>query len=215
MSMTRAHISISLDGYAAGPDQGVEQPLGVGGERLHEWMVPLAVWHAQHGRVGGDVDASTPVVAEIQTGVGAVVMGRNMFGGGPGPWDGGAPWTGWWGEEPPFRAPVFVMTHHPREPLEMAGGTTFHFVTGGPAAAVERARRAAGDQDVLVAGGAASMRACLLAGLVHRLDLALVPVLLGSGERLFDGGGVAGLGLEQERVVAAPGVTHLRYRVLS
>ncbi|RKS07359.1 dihydrofolate reductase [Nocardiopsis sp. Huas11] len=212
MSMTRAHISISLDGYAAGPDQNAEQPLGAGGESLHAWVVELAAWRALHGMEGGEVNASTPVVTEVQSEVGAVVMGRNMFGGGPGAWDEEAPWTGWWGEEPPFHAPVFVVTHYPREPLEMAGGTTFHFVTEGPAAAVERARRAAGDQDVLVAGGAATIRSCLAAGLVHRLDLALVPVLLGSGARLLDG--FTGPGFEQERVVSAPGVTHLRYRVL-
>ncbi|KOX16425.1 dihydrofolate reductase family protein [Nocardiopsis sp. NRRL B-16309] len=213
MSMTRAHISVSLDGYAAGPDQSAERPLGAGGERLHDWVVELAAWRERHGMEGGEVNASTPVVTEVQSDVGAVVMGRNMFGGGPGPWDEEAPWRGWWGEEPPFRAPVFVVTHHPREPLEMAGGTTFHFVTEGPAAAVERARRAAGDLDVLVAGGAATMRNCLVAGLVHRLDLALVPLLLGSGTRLFDG--VTGPAFEQERVVSAPGVTHLRYRVRS
>ncbi|WP_028646669.1 dihydrofolate reductase family protein [Nocardiopsis sp. CNT312] len=211
MGVTRTHLSISLDGYAAGPGQDVDHPVGVGGKALHEWAFALAEWRGKHGLSGGEENASTAVLREVEGNVGAVVMGRNMFGGGPGPWDEERPWTGWWGEEPPFHAPVFVLTHHPREPVDMKGGTTFHFVTEGSEAAVGYARAVADGRDVLVAGGAATVRACLGAGLLDRLDLHLVPVLLGAGERLFDG--VDSAALEQERAVEAPGVTHLRYRV--
>ncbi|WP_262391687.1 dihydrofolate reductase family protein [Nocardiopsis sp. CNR-923] len=184
----------------------------MGGDRLHTWVFGLRAWRTRHGMAGGEVNASSAVVEQVQGNVGAVVMGRGMFGGGPGPWNEEAPWTGWWGEDPPFHAPVFVVTHHRREPLPMAGGTTFHFVTEGAAAAVEQARRIAGDRDVLVAGGAATVRDCLNAGLLDQLDLHLVPVLLRAGERLFDG--VDDVRLEQVRAVEAPGVTHLTYRVL-
>jgi dihydrofolate reductase len=211
MSRLRFRISISLDGYVAGPDQSVENPLGIGGMRLHEWVFPLAAWRAPHGLEGGEVNASTPVVEEWVAGVGATIMGRNMFGGGPGPWDSLRPWNGWWGTHPPFHHPVFVLTHHPRAPLEAEGGTTFHFVTEGIEAALDRARRAAGDEDVALGGGAHAARQYLAAGLVDEMDLSLVPVLLGDGERLFEGVGDDLHGLEPVRAIPAPGVTHLRF----
>jgi dihydrofolate reductase len=212
VSRLRLSISISLDGYAAGPNQSEEEPLGVGGESLHDWVVPLAAFNRAHGREEkGEVNASTPVFEEWIENVGATIMGRNMFG--PpagGPW-GEDPWRGWWGEEPPFHVPVFVITHHAREPLEMRGGTTFHFVTDGIESALERARESAGGKDVSLAGGADVARQYLAASLLDQIDLAVVPLLLGGGERLFEG--VGGLELEQLRAVEAPGVTHLRYRV--
>jgi dihydrofolate reductase len=211
MSKLRFEISISLDGYVAGPNQSEENPLGEGGEQLHEWVVGLAAWRESHGREGGETNASTPLVEESQSGVGAVVMGRNMFGGGPGPW-GEDPWQGWWGDEPPFRTPVFVLTHHEREPLSL-GETTFTFVTAGIESALEQANEAAGELDVHLGGGAETARQCLAAGLVDQMQLNVVPVLLGGGERLFEGGAGAGLGLEQVLAVEAPGVAHLRYRV--
>ena len=143
MGKVKAIITMSLDGYVAGPDQSEENPLGVGGEELHEWVFPLKVWRESHGDEGGEVTASSPVVEGWSENVGAIIMGRNMFGGGPGPW-GEDPWTGWWGDNPPYHVPVFVLTHHEREPLEMEGDTTFHFVTEGFGSALDRARAAAG-----------------------------------------------------------------------
>jgi dihydrofolate reductase len=203
---------MSLDGFVAGPEQSVENPLGVGGMRLHEWAFALAAWREQHGLEGGEVNASTAVVEESLADVGAVVMGRGMFGGGAGPW-GEEPWNGWWGDDPPFHVPVFVLTHHPREPLPLRGGTTFTFVTAGIEAALEQARAVADGKDVVIGGGASTVRQYLAAGLVDEANVSLVPVLLGGGERLFDGLGDAGLELELVRAVDAPRVTHLGYRV--
>ena len=211
MSRLRFRISTSLDGYVAGPGQSVKNPLGRGGMRLHEWVLPLRVWRAMHGLPGGEVDESTPVVEESLAGIGATVMGRNMFGGHPGPWDAEKPWNGWWGDSPPFHHPVFVLTHHPRAPLDLEGGTTFTFVTGGVEAALEQARRAAGGKDVSLAGGANTARQYLVAGLVDEMELSLVPTLLGGGERLFDGTGDDLHGLALVRTVAAPKVTHLKF----
>jgi dihydrofolate reductase len=207
----RFHIAISLDGYVAGPDQTEEQPLGVGGERLHDWIVELEAWRREHGMEGGEKNASTPVVDEMQVNVGATIMGRNMFGPVRGPWD-GTDWTGWWGEDPPFHTPVFVLTHHAREPVEMKGGTTFVFVNDGIGSALRQANEAAGGRDVRIGGGASTIRQYLSAGLVDEFELHLVPLLLGGGERLFDG--VGDLRLEQLRAIEAPGVTHLKYRVV-
>jgi dihydrofolate reductase len=203
-------ISMSADGYVAGPNQSEQNPLGEGGEQLHEWVVKLAAWRESHGRDGGEVNASSEIVGEAMENVGAVVMGRNMFGGGPGPWDDS--WRGWWGEDPPFHMPTFVLTHHEREPLEMEGGTTFHFVTDGIESALARAREAAGGKDVRLGGGASAAQQYLAAGLVDELQLNVVPLLLGAGERLFENVG-ADLNLEQTRVVHTPEVTHIRYRV--
>jgi dihydrofolate reductase len=202
---------MSLDGFVAGPHQSVENPLGVGGMRLHEWVFPLAVWRGPQGLPGGEANESTAVVEEALANIGATVMGRNMFGGHPGPWVTGRPWNGWWGEDPPFHHPVFVLTHHAREPLALRGGTTFTFVTGGIEAALAAARRAAGGKDVTLAGGASAARQYLVAGLVDEMLISLVPTLLGSGERLFDGAGDDLHGLELVRTVATPQVTHLMF----
>jgi dihydrofolate reductase len=211
MSRVRVDISVSADGCVAGPNQSLEHPLGEGGESLHDWIVGLRAWRERHGLEGGEVNTSTPVVEEALAGVGAEIMGRGKFGGGPGPW-GDDPWQGWWGDDPPFHMPVFVLTHHEREPLTLAD-TTFTFVTGGIEAALEQARAAAAGQDVLLGGGGSMINQYLAAGLVDELELHVVPLLLGGGARLFEGVGPS-LRLEQVRAVEAPGVTHLKYRVL-
>ena len=211
MSRLRLKISMSLDGFVAGPRQSVDNPLGIGGMRLHEWVFPLAVWRAMQGLQGGEVNESTRVVEESLVNIGATVMGRNMFGGHPGSWDAKKPWKGWWGDDPPFHHPVLVLTHHAREPLRLEGGTTFTFVTGGIEAALEQARRAAGGQDVSLAGGASAAQQYLAAGFVDEMEISLVPTLLGSGERLFEGVGDDLHGLELVRTVAAPSVTHLKF----
>ncbi len=211
MSRVRAHISVSADGYVAGPNQSEENPLGEAGERLHDWVVALRAWRAPHGLEGGEVNASNAVVEEAQAKIGAEIMGRGKFGGGPGPW-GEDPWRGWWGEDPPFHMPVFVLTHHQREPLTLSD-TTFTFVTGGIEAALEQARAAAGEKDVLIGGGADVINQYLAARHVDELELHVVPLLLGGGARLFEGIG-PDLELEQIRVVEAPGVAHLKYRVV-
>lgn len=205
-------IAMSLDGYVAGPNQSREEPLGEGGESLHEWALQLDVWRRSHGREGGETNPSSAVMEESLAGAGAHVMGRKMFGGGPGPWDLEDPWNGWWGEEPPFHKPVFVLTHHPRQPLTL-GETTFAFVTDGIESALAQAREAAGEKDVQISGGADVCNQCLAAGLVDEVQVNLAPILLGAGERLFAGVG-PDLKLEQLRAVDAPGVTHLFYRVL-
>jgi dihydrofolate reductase len=213
MSKLRSDISISLDGFVAGPNQSQENPLGEGGERLHEWVVPLAAWREAHGREGGEENASSRVLDEARENVGASVMGRNMFGPpGGGDWGDGE-WKGWWGDDPPYHHPVFVLTHHPREPLAMDGGTTFHFVTDGIESALEQARAAAGGKDVMLWGGGQTIQQYLAAGLLDELELHVAPVLLGGGARIFDNLGDAEVQLEQVRAIEAPGVSHLRYRV--
>jgi dihydrofolate reductase len=213
MSKLRCQISVSADGFVAGPNQSMDKPLGEGGERLHDWVVSLAAWREAHGMEGGEVNASTRVVEETLENVGAAVMGRNMFGPpGGGDW-GNEPWNGWWGDDPPYHYDVFVVTHHPREPLEMKGGTTFHFVTEGIEHALDRARDSAGGKDVGLWGGAQVINEYLAAGLLDELELHVVPVLLGGGARLFDDLGGAEITLEQVRVVEAPAVAHLTYRV--
>jgi dihydrofolate reductase len=212
MAKLRFNISMSLDGYVAGPNQSEDHPLGEDGERLHEWVVKLEAWRKSHGREGGEVNESTPVMEESQRNIGAWVMGRNMFGGGPGPW-GDDPWDGWWGDDPPYHCPVFVLTHHAREPLEMKGGTTFHFATDGIEPALERAKEAAGGEDVMLGGGAEVAQQYLATGLIDEMNLNVVPILLGAGARLFDNLEGTDLKLERIRVVDAPDVTHLTYRV--
>ena len=212
MSKVRVHISTSLDGYVAGPNQSMEEPLGEGGEQLHEWLVALKAWREASGMEGGEENASSTVLRDAFANVGAEIMGRGKFG--PpsrGPW-GDDPWQGWWGDEPPFHKPVFVLTHHEREPLTLSD-TTFTFVTDGIQSALERAREAAGDKDVFVGGGAATINQYLAAGHVDELELSVVPILLGGGARLFAGVG-AHLKLEKLRAVEAPGITHLKYRVV-
>jgi dihydrofolate reductase len=212
MSKVRVHISTSLDGYVAGPNQSEENPLGEGGEGLHDWLVELRSWREHSGMTGGVENASDAVFDEVIANVGAEIMGRGKFG--PparGPW-GDDPWQGWWGEDPPFHKPVFVLTHHDREPLTLSD-TTFTFITDGIESALERAREAAGDNDVFIGGGADTINEYLGAGLVDELELHVVPILLGGGERLFAGVG-PDLKLEKLRTVEAPGVTHLKYRVV-
>lgn len=212
MSKLRCHIAISLDGFVAGPNQSEENPLGEGGERLHGWMVSLAAWRQSHGRQGGELNESTSIMDETRENVGAGVMGRNMFGpAGGGNWRDGQ-WKGWWGDNPPYHNDVFILTHYPRQPVEMEGGTTFHFVTDGIERALERAKDSAEGQDVRLWGGALVIQQYLAAGLLDELELHVVPVLLGDGARLFDNLGGAGIELEQVRAVEAPGVTHLKYR---
>jgi dihydrofolate reductase len=211
MSRVTAEITISLDGFAAGPNQTEEQPLGEGGERLHEWVLPTESWRRQHGKEGGEKGPDDDAAAEFGKGVGAYIMGRNMFGPpGGGEWD--ESWRGWWGEDPPYHVPVFVLTHHAREPLPMEGGTTFHFVTDGIESALEQARAAAGDQDVKIIGGANVIQQYLAAGLLDELRLHIAPVVLGGGERLLEN--VGDPTLEPIDVVASPAATHVKYRVV-
>ena len=202
---------MSLDGFVAGPNQSVDNPLGVGGMRLHEWVFPLAFWQRMHGLSGGEANESNRVVEESFANIGATIMGRNMFGGHPGGWRADKPWNGWWGENPPYHHPVFVLTHHAREPLALEGGTTFYFVTDGMESALQQARRAAGTRDVSLAGGAKAAQQYLAAGLVDEMEIHLVPIILGEGERLFAGLGDDLHGLTLARTVAAPDVTHLKF----
>jgi dihydrofolate reductase len=214
MSKLRCHISVSAAWFTAGPNQSEENPLGEGGERLHDWIVPLAAWREAHEREGGEVNPSSRVVEESRENIGAGLMGRNMFG--PpagGDWD--EQWTGWWGETPPYHNDVFIVTHHARQPVEMQGGTTYHFVTDGIESALEQAKAAAGGQDVMLWGGAQIINQYLTAGLLDELELHIVPVLLGGGARLFEDLDGADITLEQVRAIEAPGVTHLKYKVAS
>jgi dihydrofolate reductase len=197
--MVFADISMSVDGYVAGPNDGPANGLGDGGERLHDWMFATSGWRELHGIEGGTADQDSEIAAEMFANTGAIVMGRRMFTTGEGPW----------GDEPPFRMPVFVVTHTPREPVSKRGGTTFTFITGGVRAAVSAAREAAGERDVLVAGGGSAISQCIGEGLVDELRIHMVPVLLGGGVRLF-GGGVSGE-LATDRVVATPAATHMRF----
>jgi dihydrofolate reductase len=210
MAKLRFPISVSLDGYVAGPNPSEQDPLGEGGMQLHEWAFELEAWRAPHGREGGTVNESTQVIEGSLQNLGATIMGRGMFGGGPGPW-GEDPWNGWWGDQPPFEGSVFVLTHHEREPLALKG-TTFHFVTHGVESALAQAFEAAGGKDVALGGGAEVARQYLAAGLIDELRLSVVPVLLGGGTRLFEDGAGAGASFEQVQAVQAPGVTHLIYR---
>ncbi len=202
---------MSLDGYVAGPLQSVDSPLGEGGMRLHDWVFQLRAFRAEHGMEGGIENESSVTVREALENVGATIMGRNMFGGHPGDWSKENPWDGWWGANPPYHHPVFVLTTHARDPLVMEGGTTFHFVTDGIESALAQARRAAGEKDIQLAGGANAAQQYLRAGLVDQIDMSLVPVLLGAGERLFDTVGDDLFGLKLVRTIATPEVVHLRF----
>jgi dihydrofolate reductase len=211
MGILRFHISMSLDGYVAGPRQTLDDPLGEGGERLHEWFVRLKFFKEMQGLPeGGDTGLDDDVAREAFQNIGATVMGRNMFGGGRGPWPEPA-WNGWWGDDPPYHTDVFVLTHHARDPLKMLGGTTFYFVTDGIESALRQAKESAGDRDVMLAGGAAVAQQYLAAGLVDEMELHVAPILLGAGERLLDN--VGDLKLEPLRVLEGTGVAHLKYRV--
>jgi dihydrofolate reductase len=213
VSKVRVHISASIDGYVAGPNQTQEHPLGEGGEGLHDWVVALKAWRQAAGMEGGEENASSPIVLEEYANVGAEIMGRGKFGPATrGSW-GDDPWQGWWGDDPPFRKPVFVLTHHEREPLTLTD-TTFTFVTDGIQSALAQAKEAAGEKDVFIGGGADTINQFLAAGLVDEVELHVVPLVLGGGARLFDGVG-PDLELELLRTVEAPGVTHLKYRVVN
>jgi dihydrofolate reductase len=210
MSQLKCQLAISLDGYVAGPNQSMENPIGEGGLRLHQWVFKTDSWQAQHGGEGGERNADSEVVEEVVQNIGAYIMGRNMFTPGRGDWD--LEWRGWWGEDPPYHTPVYVLTNHPRESLEMQGGTTFHFVTDGIESALAQAREAAGDRDVAIAGGASTVRQYLAAGLLDEMYLHIAPVVLGGGERLLED--VGDPTLEPIKVVASPEVTHIKYRVV-
>ena len=211
--MLKLNISMSLDGFIAGPNPGPDSPLGEGGERLHDWAYGLATFRETHGRSGGARGLDDEVLAEVFATSGATVVGRRMFSGGEGPWEDDPKADGWWGDEPPFHQPVFIVTHHERETVEKEGGTSFTFVTDGIEAAVEQARASAGDKDVAIGGGASVAQQSLEAGLLDELQLHVVPVLLGGGVSLF-----ADLGdqveLECTRVIESTAVTHLTYRVV-
>jgi dihydrofolate reductase len=214
MGKLTVQISMSLDGFVAGPDQTLEEPLGAGGELLHEWAVAARAWRERHGRSGGEDSIDSELIAQATRETGATIMGRRMFSGGTGPWKDDPNADAWWGDDPPFHHPVFVLTHHPREPLVKHGGTTFTFVTDGPVAALDQARAAAGDKGVVVAGGANVVQQYLDAGLLDELLIQVAPVLLGGGVRLFDGH-LAGAParLERTSLIESPsGVAHLRYR---
>jgi dihydrofolate reductase len=214
MGRLTCDISISLDGYVAGPDPDLEQPLGRGGEQLHEWAFGLRAWREPHGLEGGEEGPDSELIDELLAGRGATIMGRRMFSGGDGPWESDPNADAWWGDDPPFHHPVFVLTHHEREPETKDGGTTFTFVTGGIEEALELAREAAGDQDVHVPGGAQVVQQYLRAGLLDELQVHVVPILLGGGVRLFDGLGPDPPQLESAGVVASPNVTHMVFRVV-
>ncbi|HAX82818.1 MAG TPA: deaminase [Actinobacteria bacterium] len=209
MSRLRIHnLTVSLDGYVAGPGQSLEYPLGRGSERLHDWAFATRTFRAMHGMDGGATGIDDDFAAAGQAGIGATIMGRNMFGPIRGPW-GSPEWRGWWGENPPYHHPVFVLTHHPRPPLTMEGGTTFHFVTGGVQEALDQAAEAAADRDILIGGGANTVQQYLRAGLVDEMHLAIVPVILGGGARLFDD--VAGMpGYEPVALAASASAMHVK-----
>ena len=212
--MTRVRVenfTVSLDGYGAGPDQSVSDPLGVGGEALHDWIVSTRAWRKAHRQDGGATGSDDEFAARGDRNVGAWIMGRNMFGPVRGPWP-DASWKGWWGDDPPFHAPVFVLTHHARPPLEMKGDTTFHFVTGGIHEALDRAREAAGGKDVRIGGGADAIRQYLRAGLIDEMHVAIAPVLLGAGEPLFAEVDLRALGYECAQFAGTEKAAHVVLR---
>ena len=210
MSKVTCQISISLDGFVAGPNQSFENPIGEGGLRLHEWVFATASWREQHGQTGGENAIDSEVIEEAVKNVGAYIMGRKMFGGGGGAWN--HAWKGWWGDNPPYHVPVFVLTHHARDPLSMQGGTTFTFVTSGIGSALGQARSAAGDKDIVIAGGAHTVQQFMAAGMVDELYLHIVPIVLGAGERLLEN--VGDPTLQPVTVIESPAVTHVKYRIV-
>jgi dihydrofolate reductase len=207
-------ISMSLDGFVAGPNPSLEDPLGEGGEQLHEWVFAARAWRERHGLSGGENNVDSDVVEESLQNTGATVMGRRMFSGGAGGWDDDPRADGWWGDNPPFHHPVFILTHHPREPVTMQGGTTFTFVTDGVESALAQARDAAGGKDVAVGGGANVVQQYLNAGSLDELQVHLVPVFLGSGVRLLDNIDIEQVRLTSDRVIESSAVSHLRYRAV-
>lgn len=214
MNMTRVRVenfTISIDGYGAGPDQSVDNPLGVGGEALHDWIVSTRAWRRMHGKEGGTGGIDDEFAGRGAGEFGAWILGRNMFGPVRGPWP-DLNWKGWWGDNPPYHVPVFVLTHHERPPLRMEGDTTFHFITGGIHEALDRAREAAGGRDVRIGGGADTIRQYLREGLIDEMHVAIAPVLLGRGERLFEGVDMRALGYECARFVGSEKATHVVLR---
>ncbi len=213
MTRLTLDITMSLDGFIAGPNQTVEQPLGEGGDRLHEWIYGLETFRERHGETGGTRNADDDVLRESIDATGAVLMGRRMFSGGEGGWEDDPVADGWWGDDPPFGVPVFILTHHARETVTKQGGTSYTFVTEGIDAAVAQARAVAGGKNVAVAGGANVVQQCLSAGLLDEMQIHVAPLLLGDGVRLFDDLGAGPRALELTRVIESPAVTHLRYSV--
>jgi dihydrofolate reductase len=207
-------ITMSLDGFVAGPNPTLEEPLGASGEQLHEWAVESEDWRARHGLEGGEASVDSDVIREAFSSIGAVIMGRRMFSGGSGGWEADPRSRGWWGDDPPFHTAVYVLTHHAREPEEMAGGTTFYFVTDGAEVALEEARAAAAERDISIAGGAHVVQQYLQAGLVDQMQVHVAPLLLGGGTRLFGEGGEP-IKLEATRVLSSPRAAHLRYDLRS
>jgi len=209
--MTKVRVnsfSVSIDGYGAGPGQALEHPMGIGGMPLHEWVLPTRTFQAMFGKEGGTTGIDDDFAARSMEGLGAWILGRNMFGPIRGPWTDDQ-WKGWWGDTPPYHTPVFVLTHHARPPIEMAGGTTFHFVTDGIHAALQRAKQAAGTRDVRIGGGAATIRQYLKAGLIDTMHLAISPVLLGSGENLLADLDLAQLGYRCSEHVSSAAAMHV------
>ena len=206
-------ISMSLDGFVAGPDATLEEPLGVGGERLHDWVLRLASWRSMHGLEGGETGPDDDIARATWERVGAEIMGRRMFSGGDGPWEDDPNADAWWGDDPPFHVPVFVLTHHDREPVVKQGGTTFTFVTDGAGSALEQARAAAEDRDVALGGGASVVQQYLRAGQLDELNIHVAPILLGGGVSLFGELGADAPGLKLTKVVESPFVTHLTYEI--
>jgi dihydrofolate reductase len=215
MGKLRFEITMSVDGFTTGPDPGFEHPLGIGGDRLHEWLFGLRGFRERHGESGGETGPDNDLLEESFNATGAIIMGRRMFSGGEGPWEDDPNADAWWGDDPPFRVPVFVLTHHTRETVTKQGGTTFTFVTEGIEAALEQARAAAGDRDVGIGGGASVAQQYRKAGLLDEMLLHVAPVLMGDGVRLFenhlDDGQVE---LECTQVIQSPAVNHLRYRIV-
>lgn len=212
--MTRVRVesfTISADGYGAGPDQGMDNPLGVGAEALHEWIVSTRSWRQMHGKEGGATGVDDDFAERGTRGFGAWILGRNMFGPVRGPWP-DMNWKGWWGPNPPYHVPVFVLTHYARPPIHMEGDTTFHFVTGGIHEALDRARKAAGGMDVRIGGGASVIQQYLRAGLIDEMHVAIAPILLGSGERLFEDVDLRALGYEVVTFVGSEKATHVVLR---
>ena len=212
MTELKLDITVSIDGYVAGPDATLDDPLGIGGEGLHEWVFAAAAWREAHGREGGEAGPDSDIVAEHVASIGATIMGRRMYSGGSGPWSDDSNADGWWGDDPPFGHPVFILTHHEREQVVKEGGTTFNFVTDGIESALAQAREAAGGADVGIGGGADVAQQYLNAGLVDQVQLHVAPVILGGGRRLMDGLDPS-ITFKLDRVVDSPTVTHVRYRV--
>ena len=215
MPKLRVHnFTLSVDGYAAGPDQSLDNPIGISGQRLHDGAFATRTFRQMFGMEAGEEGLDDSYAARGDIGIGATIMGRNMFGGGRGPWSTQEPWTGWWGPNPPYHTPTFVVTHHARAPLAMEGGTTFYFVTDGIESALKQAREAAGDLDIRIGGGGATANQYLAAGLVDEIELNIVPKIMGAGVPLFSGLAQDHPRLEPLRAVAGPEVTHVKYRVL-